>query len=80
MKVSTGWKVVLHAFALILLVQGLDLSYYLMNQKDSYLANLGIVTIIAVVALIGYCLVQIGTNGVMFIDEQIDKEKFDNSK
>ena len=80
MKVSTGWKVVLHAFAIVLLVQGLDLSYYLMNQKDSYLANLGIVTIIAVVALIWYCLVQILTNGIMFIDEQIDKEKFDNSK
>jgi membrane protein YdbS with pleckstrin-like domain len=75
MKVSTGWKVVLHAFALILLVQGLDLSYYLMNQKDSYLANLGIVTVIAVIALIGYCLVQMRTNTVKYIKEQIDKEK-----
>ena len=75
MKISTGWKAVLYAFAVVLLVQGLDLSYYMMNQKDSYLANLGIVTIIVVVALIGYCLVQMGTNGVKYIDEQIKKDK-----
>jgi hypothetical protein len=75
MKLSTGWKVVLYAFAIVLLVQGLDLSYYLMNQKDSYLANLGIVTIIAVIALIGYCLVQMVSNSSQYIKEQIDKEK-----
>jgi hypothetical protein len=75
MKISTGWKAVLYAFAVVLLVQGLDLSYYLMNQKDSYLANLGIVTVIAVIAVIGYCLVQMGTNGVKYIKEQINKEK-----
>jgi hypothetical protein len=46
-----------------------------MNQKDSYLANLGMVTVIAVIALIGYCLVQMGTNGVKYIKEQINKEK-----
>lgn len=75
MKISTGWKAVLYAFVVVLLVQGLDLSYYLMNQKDSYLANLGIVTVIAVIALIGYCLVQMGTNCVKYIGEQIKKEK-----
>lgn len=75
MKISTGWKAVLYAFAAVLLVQGLDLSYYLMNQKDSYLANLGIVTVIAVIAVIGYCLVQMGINTVKFIEEQIKKEK-----
>jgi len=75
MKISTGWKAVLYAFAVVLLVQGLDLSYYLMNQKDSYLANLGIVTVIAVIALIGYCLVQMGTNTVQFIKEQTKEHK-----
>jgi hypothetical protein len=75
MKISAGYKIVLFAFALILLVQGLDLSYYLMNQRDSYLANLGILTIIAVVISSGYCLVQMVTNMVVFIKEQIKKEK-----
>jgi hypothetical protein len=75
MKISTGWKAVLYAFAVVLLVQGLDLSYYLMNQKDSYLANLGIVTVIAVIALIGYCLVQMVSNSSQYIQEQIKKEK-----
>jgi hypothetical protein len=74
MKISTGWKAVLYAFAVVLLVQGLDLSYYLMNQKDSYLANLGIVSLITVIGVIGYCLVQMGTNGVKYINEQIKKE------
>ena len=64
----------LYAFAIILIVQGLDLSYYLMNQKDSYLANLGIVSLVAVAVGIGYCLVQMVTNMVVFIKEQIKKE------
>jgi hypothetical protein len=72
---STGLKAVLYAFAVVLLVQGLDLSYYLMNQKDSYLANLGILTIIAAIITAGYCLVQMITNLVQFIKEQIKKEK-----
>ena len=75
MKMSTGLKAVLYAFAVVLLVQGLDLSYYLMNQKDSYLANLGILTIIAAIITAGYCLVQMITNLVQFIKEQIKKEK-----
>jgi len=75
MKISTGWKAVLYAFAVVLLVQGLDLSYYLMNQKDSYLANLGIVTVIAVIVLIGYCLMGAVGLGQQFIKEQIKKEK-----
>lgn len=74
LQISTGWKVVLYGFVAILLVQGLDLSYYLMNQKDSYLANLGIASLIAVIGVIGYCLVQMGTNGIKYIDEQIKKE------
>ncbi len=75
MKISSGYKVILFAFAIILLVQGLDLSYYLMNQRDSYLANLGILTIIAVSITAGYCLVQMVTNIVVFIKEQIKREK-----
>lgn len=74
MKISAGWAVVLYAFVIVLLIQGLDLSYYLMNQKDSYLANLGILTIIAVVISSGYCLVQMVTNMVVFIKEQIKQE------
>jgi hypothetical protein len=75
MKISTGWKAVLYAFAVVLLAQGLDLSYYLMNQKDSYLANLGILTIIAVVLTVGYCSVQLVTNTILWAEEQIKKEK-----
>ena len=75
MKVSTGWKVVLYAFAVVLLIQGLDLPYYLMNQKDSYLANLGIIAAVAGMLSMGYCLVQVGVNGVKYINEQINKEK-----
>jgi len=75
MKISTGWKIILYAFAVILLIQGLDLSYYLMNQKDSYLANLGIIALVANIAAIGYCLVQIVTNALQHIKEQIKKEE-----
>ena len=69
MKIPAGWKVVLYAFALILLIQGLDVSYYLMNQKDSYLANLGILSIIAAIIAISYCLVEMITNILLFIKQ-----------
>jgi hypothetical protein len=74
MKVSAGWKVVLYAFAMILLVQVLDLPYYLMNQKDSYLANLGIIAAAAGMVCMGYCLVQVGINGIKYIKEVEQKE------
>lgn len=75
MKVSTGWKIVLYAFAVVILVQGYDLAYYLMNRKDSFLANLGIVTLAIMFAGTLYSLYQMGVNGRKFIDEQIEKEK-----
>jgi hypothetical protein len=46
-----------------------------MNQRDSYLANLGILTLITVIISLGYCLVQMVTNMAVFIKEQIKKEK-----
>lgn len=75
LEISTGWKVLLYVFAVILLIQGLDLSYYLMNQKDSYLANLGLITVAVTVITIGYCFTQACINGIQFIKEQIKKEK-----
>lgn len=75
MKISAGWKVVLYAFAVVLLIQGLDLSYYLMNQKDSYLANLGIIAAVAGMISMGYCLVQVGVNGIQYIKEVEQKQK-----
>ena len=75
MKVSTGWKIVLYAFVVVLLIQGYDLAYYLMNRKDSFLANLGLVTLFTMFAGTLYLLYQIGVNGRKFINEQIEKEK-----
>lgn len=75
MKISTGWKIVLYAFVVVLLVQGYDLAYYLMNRKDSFLANLGIVTLAAMFAGTLYSMYQIGVNGRKFVEQQIEKEK-----
>lgn len=74
MKVSTGWKIVLHVFAIILLIQGLDLGYYLMNQKDTYLANLGIILGGALFASMVYCIIQITIYSMKFIKEIEQKE------
>lgn len=75
MKISTGWKIALYAFVVVLLIQGYDLAYYLMNRKDSFLANLGIVTLAIMFTGTLYSLYQMGVNGKKFIDEQIEKEK-----
>lgn len=75
MKITAGWKLVLYAFVVVLLVQGYDLAYYLMNRKDSFLANLGIVTLFAMFAGTVYSVCQIGVNGIKFTKEQIEKEK-----
>ena len=75
MKVSTGWKIVLYFFVVVLLVQGYDLAYYLMNRKDSFLANLGLVTLFAMFAGTLYSLYQMGVNGIEVIKQQIEKEK-----
>lgn len=74
MKISAGWKIVLYLFAVVILVQGYDLAYYLMNRKDSYLANLGLVTLFTMFAGTLYSLFQIGVNGMEVIEEQIKKE------
>lgn len=75
MKISTGWKITLYAFAVVLLIQGYDLAYYLMNRKDSFLANLGLVTLFTMNAGTLYSLYQIVVNGIKIIKEQIEKEK-----
>lgn len=75
MKISTGWKVALYAFVVVLLIQGYDLAYYLMNRKDSFLANLGIVTLAIMFTGTLYSLYQMGVNGKKLIEEQIEKEK-----
>ena len=75
MKISAGWKIVLYAFVVVLLVQGYDLAYYLMNRKDSFLANLGLVTLFTMFAGTLYSLYQIGVNGRKLVEEQIKKEK-----
>ena len=75
MKLSAGWKIVLYFFVVVLLVQGYDLAYYLMNRKDSFLANLGIVTLFAMFAGTLYSFYQIGVNGRKLVEEQIKKEK-----
>ena len=75
MKLSAGWKLVLYAFVVVLLIQGYDLAYYLMNRKDSFLANLGIVTLFTMFAGTLYSLYQVGVNGIEVVKEQIKKEK-----
>ena len=75
MKLSAGWKLVLYAFVVVLLIQGYDLAYYLMNRKDSFLANLGLVTLFAMFAGTLYSLYQMGVNGIEVIKQQIEKEK-----
>ncbi len=75
MKISAGWKLALYAFVVVLLIQGYDLAYYLMNRKDSFLANLGIVTLAVMFTGTIYSLYQIGVNGIKIIKERIEKEK-----
>lgn len=75
MKISTGWKVALYAFAVVLLIQGYDLAYYLMNRKDSFLANLGLVTLFTMNAATLYSLYQIVVNGIKIIKERIEKKE-----
>ena len=73
MKISAGWKLVLYVFVVVLLIQGYDLAYYLMNRKDSFLANLGIIALAAMFAGTLYSLYQIGVNGRKLVEEQIKK-------
>ncbi len=75
MKISAGWKLVLYAFAVVLLIQGYDLAYYLMNRKDSFLANLGLVTLFTMKVGTIYSFCQIVVNGIKIIQQQIEKEK-----
>lgn len=75
MKISTGWKLVLYALTITLLVQGYDLAFYLMNRKDDLLANLGIVTLVLMNGGTIYSLYQITVLSSKVIKEQIEKEK-----
>ena len=74
LEISAGWKIVLYLFVVVLLVQGYDLAYYLMNRKDSFLANLGLVTLFTMFAGTLYSMYQAGVNGIEFIKEQIKEE------
>lgn len=75
MKISIGWKILLHIFVAILLIQGLDFAYYLLNQRDTYLANFGVVVAgIGVVATVD-CLVRIVRLSMQYIKEVEQKQK-----
>jgi integral membrane sensor domain MASE1 len=75
MKLSAGWKMVLYLVCVVLSIQGMDLGYHLMNQKDTYLANLGLVLSFALILAVAYSLVQIMIIGGKYVEQQIEKEK-----
>jgi hypothetical protein len=74
MKISSGWKIILYIFSLLGLTQMLELSYYLMNRPDSYLANLGLITLGTTIAAIVYCFGNLGKSGLNFI-KNIEKSE-----
>jgi hypothetical protein len=75
MKLSAGWKMVLYLVCAVLSIQGMDLGYHLMNQKDTYLANLGLVLSFALIFAVAYSLVQVMIIGGKYVEQQIEKEK-----
>jgi hypothetical protein len=75
MKLSAGWKMVLYLVCVVLSIQGMDLGYHLMNQKDTYLANLGLVLSFALIFAVAYSLVQVMIIGGKYVEQQIEKEK-----
>jgi ABC-type transport system involved in multi-copper enzyme maturation permease subunit len=75
MKISSFVKALIYLFVCAVLVQALDASYYLLNQKDSWVANLGIVALIATVISILYCFMAVIRNGRKAILEELEKQK-----
>lgn len=75
MKISSFVKALMYLFACIVLVQALDACYYLLNQKDSWVANLGVIAIIANVISILYCFIAAMRNGRTAILEELEKQK-----
>jgi ABC-type spermidine/putrescine transport system permease subunit I len=67
-------KILAWMLAVFLLIQGTDLSYYLMNQPDTYLFNLGVVLMVGVYVGIFYSILQIGKT-LSQISKQINSEK-----
>jgi hypothetical protein len=52
----------------------LDLSYYLMNRPDSYLANLGLIALGTTIAAIVYCFFNLFRSGANFIKSEEESE------
>lgn len=65
-------KILAWMLIVFLLIQGIDLPYYLMNQPDTYLFNLGIVLMVGVYIGIFYSILQIGKT-LSQISKQINK-------
>lgn len=65
-------KILAWMLIVFLLIQGTDLSYYLMNQPDTYLFNLGVVLMVGVYVGIFYSILQIGKT-LSQIVKQINK-------
>lgn len=57
---SKGIKILSLCLVLFGLIQAIDLPYYLMNQADTYLFNLGAVTLVVVYVGIFYVVSLIG--------------------
>lgn len=57
---SKGIKILSLSLVLFGLIQAIDLPYYLMNQADTYLFNLGAVTLVVVYVGIFYVVSLIG--------------------
>lgn len=57
---SKGIKILGLCLVLFGLIQAIDLPYYLMNQADTYLFNLGAVTLVVVYVGIFYVVSLIG--------------------
>lgn len=57
---SKGMKILSLCLVLFGLIQAIDLPYYLMNQADTYLFNLGAVTLVVVYVGIFYVVSLIG--------------------
>ncbi len=71
---SKGMKILGLCLVLFGLIQAIDLPYYLMNQADTYLFNLGVVLMVGVYVGIFYSILQLGKT-LSQIVKQINSEK-----
>jgi ABC-type transport system involved in multi-copper enzyme maturation permease subunit len=75
MKISNFVKALIYLFVCVILTQALDASYYLLNQKDSWVANLGIVALSVTVISILYCFMAAIRDVRKAILEELEKQK-----